>query len=371
MKHLLLAVSLITFSRPLVSAQAVSFNALQTLNAADIRLLDAPVPDIPADKSWGIHYALNGVLSVQEEKVLLNTADGRVLELDMSLRQARKLNGRSVKVAAKAKQADDMSVLKVSKIEEYDPAAELKLPPYLPKRRPASLLSESPEAMTVGNVRWLYDPAPTDQAFDWATATVKPELVKEVYFVKKPFAPEWIAAHSLLAFTFEKGGLTDAAGRESGALVLTIEAFLREGQTYDLKEGFKDKFGIVWLLATWEDYVTRTALVDKARLIPYPVTDLSRAQKADMVREAVRLAAVNREGEYYHTVTNNCTNNLLIVMNRVLPEKRRIHMWTIPYLVYNVRATMPVMVPSYLQGKGLLGRELGTIDGTNYRVPLP
>ncbi|MDD2806463.1 MAG: DUF4105 domain-containing protein [Elusimicrobiales bacterium] len=371
LKRFLLAISLAALYQPAAFAQSISQDALQALNAAAAEAGESQVPEVPADKKWGVSYVLNGVLSIQEDTVRLNTADGRVFELDLSLRKARKFDGQSVKVEAKAKQADDMSVLKVSEIEAYNPAAELKLPPYLAKRKPARVLADAPEAMTVANVRWQYNPYPQDDKFDWATATIKPELVKEVYFVKKPFAPEWIAAHSLLAFTFEKGGLTDANGNESQALVLTIEAFLREGQVYDLKEGLKNKFGIVWLLTTWEDYVTRTALVDQARLIPYAVKNLSRAQKADMVREGVRLAGVNREGEYYHTITNNCTNNLLIVMNRVLPENRRIRMWTIPYLAYNVRATMPVMVPGYLQGKGLLGPELGVINDTNYKEPLP
>jgi len=371
LKHLLFSVSLLSLFQSPAAAQALSQDALQALTAAAAEAGAPQVPDVPADKKWGVSYVLNGVLSIQDETVRLNTADGRVFELDLSLRKARKFDGHSVKVEAKAKQADDLSVLKVSEIEAYNPAAEIKLPPYLAKRKPALVLADTPEALTVANVRWQYNPYPQDDKFDWATATIKPELVKEVYFVKKPFAPEWIAAHSLLAFTFEKGGLTDANGNESQALVLTIEAFLREGQTYDLKEGLKNKFGIVWLLTTWEDYVTRTALVDQARLIPYAVKNLSHAQKADMVREGVRLAGIDREGEYYHTITNNCTNNLLIVMNRVLPENRRIRMWTIPYLAYNVRATMPVMVPKYLQGKGLLGPELGVINDTNYKQPLP
>jgi len=370
-KQLLLSISLVTVFQPFASAQGINPEALQALNAAAIESQDIQVPDIPADKKWGVSYLLNGVLSIQEKRVLLNTPDGRIFELDLSLRKARKYDGHSVKVEAKAKQADDMSVLKISDIEEYNPAAEVKLPAYLAKRRPARLLADSAGVMTVDNVRWLYNAKPTDETFDWATAAIKPELVKEVYFIKKPFAPEWIAAHSLLAFTFEKGGLTDAKGNESAALALSIEAFLREGQTYDLKEGLRNKFGIVWMLTTWEDYAARTALVDKARLIPYPVTNLSHRQKADLVRESVKLAGVNREGEYYHTITNNCTNNLLIAINRVLPENRRIHMWTIPYLAYNVRATMPVMVPKYLQGKGLLGPELGVINETNYQNPLP
>lgn len=370
-KRILLILASLPLLASFAAAQAFSTEDLQALTAQTMQEQQISLPDLPAEKKWGVSYVLTGVLSVQEDRVILNTADGRVFELDYSLRKAKKFDGHSVKVEAKAKQADDMAVLKVGGIEEYNPAGKVELPPYLAKRRPAKVLDANPAAMTVANVRWHYNPKPTDQAFDWATAVIKPELVKEVYFVKKPFAPEWIAAHSLLAFTFEKGGLTDAAGNESQALVLTIEAFLREGQTYDLKEGLKNKFGIVWLLTTWEDYVARTALVDKARLIPYAVTNLTRAQKADMVRESVRLAGVNREGEYYHTITNNCTNNLLIVMNRVLPENRRIRMWTIPYLAYNVRATMPVMVPGYLQGKKLLGPELGVINDTNYQVPLP
>jgi hypothetical protein len=371
LKSLLLSVSVLSALSPFAAAQAFTAADLQALTAQSMQEQQIAVPDLPADKKWGVSYVLTGVLSIQEDKVILNTPDGRVFELDYSVRKARKLDGQSVKVEAKAKQADDMSVLKVGEIEEYNPANEIKLPPYLSKRRPAKVLDANPAALTVANVRWQYDPKPDNDNFDWATATIKPELVKEVYFVKKPFAPEWIAAHSLLAFTFEKGGLTDANGNESQALVLTIEAFLREGQVYDLKQGLKKQFGIVWLLTTWEDYVTRTALVDKARLVPYEVINLSHTQKADMVRESVRLAGINREGEYYHTITNNCTNNLLIVMNRVLPENRRIHMWTIPYLAYNVRATMPVMVPKYLQGKKLLGPEMTTINETNYQVPLP
>ena len=371
LKSFLILFSLVTFLSPFAAAQALSPSDLQALNAAAVQAADLNIPELPADKKWGVSYVLTGALTIREDRVFLNTPDGRVFELDLSVRRARKFDGQSVKVEAKAKQADDMSVLKVDGITEYDASAEIKLPPYLAKRRPAKLINEAPGALTVGNVRWLYGQTPAADSFDWATATIKPELVKEVYFVKKPFAPEWIAAHSLLAFTFEKGGLTDANGNESTALVLTIEAFLREGQIYDLKAGLKKNFGIVWLLTSWEDYVTRTVQTDKARLIPYKVEQLSQAQKADMVRQAVRLADVNREGEYYHTITNNCTNNLLIVINRVLPENRRIRMWTIPYLAYNVRATMPVMVPGYLQGKGLLGPELGVINETNYRNPLP
>jgi hypothetical protein len=361
-------ISMILFTAP-VCAQQPDFSALEGMTAADLAV-SVPADQIPDSRKYGVTYRLNGVLTVDGEDVRFNTADGRVFSLDMSLRKARGFDGRTVNIRAKAIAADDLGTLKVDEIELYDPAEhDIQLPPRQDKRRVARLVADGKSGMEVENVRWLYDAAPAEDKFDWATAKIRPELVKKVYFVKKPFPPEWLAAHSLFVFTFEDGGLTDANGNQASGLALTIEAFLREGEVYDLKTGLKDRFGIVWLLTTWEDYAARTALIDKARLVPYEVR-FSRSQTAEMLREALRLSSVNREGEFYHTVTNNCTNNLLILMNRVLPERQRIRMWTIPYMVYNVRATMPVVVPGYLQGKGLLGPELGTIDASNYKRPL-
>ncbi|HMM61273.1 MAG TPA: DUF4105 domain-containing protein, partial [Candidatus Rifleibacterium sp.] len=83
-----------------------------------------------------------------------------------------------------------------------------------------------------------------------------------------------------------------------------------------------------------------------------------------LLLESVRQAGVNRSGEFYHTTRNNCTNNLLVLMNKVGDKKLRF--WTIPSMIYNVRATMPTMVPKYLQGKGLIGKELPAVTAENF-----
>ena len=123
LKHFLLSLTAVSIFSTFASAQAISPEALQALNASAIESLNVPVPELPADKKWGISYDLTGALSIQGERVMLNTPDGRLFELDLSLRKARKFDGHSVKVEAKARQADDMSVLKVSGIEKYDPSA--------------------------------------------------------------------------------------------------------------------------------------------------------------------------------------------------------------------------------------------------------
>ena len=352
-------------------AKAAEFSGLQRLRASEIAVTEAGGQEVPSVNKWAVSYILDGVLTIREGHIIFNTPDGRLFELDMDPALARQYDGKTVLVEGKAMQSDDLDVLKVLKIEPYVPPAQPEQAVHDPMQRPAAMVSDAGGELTVNNVRWLYTGKPIPGVLDWATAAIKPAFIKDIYFIKQPFPPEQIAAHSLLLMTFEKGGLTDAKGNESYGLVLSIEAYLKQGQAYNPLTGMDNVFNIVWVLSTWEDYASRSTLLNKNRLIPYKLKSFSMQQKTLLAREAVRQATVNRDGEFYNTVTNNCTNNLIILMNRALPELRRIPMWEVPYSVYNIEATMPVMVPAYLQSKSLLGPELPVVDASNYMEPLP
>ncbi len=339
-----------------------SFEELAGLDAGSISGLEVPGLAVPSEKSWGANYTLRGVVASTEDGVFINTFDGRLFRLDLSDRKARKFDGKTVIVEAQARQADDLSILKVGGIEEYTPGADEVVPaPYQPRRRQALLLANKSDEITMGNVRTMRTAVPEKDSYDWTSMTMDPEKIKNVYFVKKPFPPEFLAAHSFLVFTFEKGALRDAEGNEPMALALSIEARTRTDQSFSPLTGLGRKFGILWSLSTWEEYAARTVHHEGFRLAPYPVL-LSHDEKVRLLREAMTLSAVDREGEFYHTIKNNCTNNLVILFNRVLPRERQIKMWTIPYMVYNFRATMPQMVINNFQKRGLLGEQFADIQ---------
>jgi hypothetical protein len=360
----------IAFAVP-AAAQNADFSALSEIDASQVRELQVPGLQLPADKSWGVNYILKGVISVTEAGPFINTIDGRLFLLDLSARQAKRFDGKTVLVEAQAKQADDLSLLKVEKISEYTPkAGEIVPPPYQPRRRQALLLHNEEESIVMGNVRTLKTEIPSPDTYDWTTMTMNPEKIRHIYFVKKPFKPEVVAAHSFLVFTFEKGGLKDADGKEPMALALSIEGRTRVDQSFSPLTGLGNTFGIIWSLSTWEEYAARTIYHEKGHLVPYPLL-LSHFQKANLLREAMTLSAVDREGEFYHTIKNNCTNNLIILLNRVLPKERQIKLWTIPYMVYNVNATMPLQVITNLQKKGLLDQEFTDINASTLHTVLP
>jgi hypothetical protein len=199
--------------------------------------------------------------------------------------------------------------------------------------------------------------------FDWKTVRIRPDLIDRAYLIKKPFPPEWLAAHCLMLFTFKKGGLTDENGNESRGLVLTIEADQRKDQNYSLTEGLKKTFGVIWILTTWENYASETCHFEKKKMIAYPIL-FNHEQNRKLLEETLRQSSVNRGGEFYHTTRNNCTNNLLILIESVAQTGLRF--WALPSMIYNVRATMPTMVPKYLQGKKLIGMEYPAITADNF-----
>lgn len=316
----------------------------------------------------GSLYRINGIIDLLPESIVFTTEDCRVFKLDMSRKTAARHNGKTVQIDAMAKDSVSLDTLKVKKIRPFSKRIIIKDPkPYKNYQKPAKLVKANDSEIELKNVRWARmkeKDSAGDTQFIWENVKIRPDLIDKVYFIKKPFAPEWIAAHCLMLYTFKKGGMIDQNGNESRGLVLTIEAYQRKDQKYSLKEGFKDVFGIIWILTTWENYASETCHYEKSgKMVPYQVK-FTHKQSKELLIETIKQSVVNRAGEFYHTTRNNCTNNLVVLLDGV--AKTKIKFWTIPSMIYNVRATMPVIVPKYLQKKGLLGKECQEVNKTNF-----
>lgn len=337
-----------------------------------VYLVAAPFCPVLA-RPFAVNYALKGVVQITEGIPCLYTADGRVFRLLMSKSAAKKYNGRAVSVAGKVAKSDEVEDLKVKDIDIIE-EAEIHLPQveHEAYQRPAKMLFEAAGGMTIGNLRWDIAPDPKTDGkkaiHSWQTATIAPDKVLKAYFLVKPFAPKFLAAHTLLGFSFAPGGVVSKDGRESDNIFLTIEAYKKLGQTYGLLKTMKKNFDIVWILTTLHNYAELNVNYNKdtdKEIIIYPI-NLSHAQTKALLVDTIRQACVNRQGEYYHTIRNNCTNNLIILLNRVLPPEKRIKLWKIPSMIYNLKATMPVSVVKLLKKNGLIGEAALTITKDNF-----
>lgn len=323
-------------------------------------------------KPFAVHYSLRGVVQVTEGIPCLYTADGRVFQLLMNKSDARKYNGKAVDVAGKVAQSDEVEQVKVKKIEIIE-EEDIQIPEveHEAYQRPAQMLSSANGKMTVGNVRWDIFRDPKAEKLkaihSWQNATINSDKVIKAYFLVKPFAPKFLAAHTLLGFSFEPGGVVTKDGRESDNIVLTIEAYKKIGQSYGLIKTMKKNFDIVWTLTTLHNYAELNVNYSKStdtEIVVYPI-NISREQTRALLVEMTEQACVNRQGEYYHTIRNNCTNNLVILLNRVLSADKKIKLWKIPSMIYNLKATMPISVIKLLKKTGIIGEAVVTINKSN------
>jgi len=328
-------------------------------------------------RPFAVHYALKGIVAVQEGVACLYTTNSRVFKLLMDDREAAKFDGKTVSVAGKVGKADEVENVKVKKITEI-PEEEIEIADveYEAYQRPATMLSDVKGQMKVSNIRWDIYPDPSVEQkkalHTWKDVVIDPSKVIKAYYVVKPFAPKFLAAHTLLAFSFEPGGAVSTEGEETSTIALTIEAYKKIGQTYGLIKTMKKNFDIVWILTTLRNYADLNVNFNKSsdtELMIYPI-NFDRAQARALLEETIRQSCVNRQGEYYNTIRNNCTNNLIILMNRVLPENKRIKLWKIPGMIYNPKATMPLSVVKMLKKKGFIGEPLVTITRQNFEEAL-
>ncbi len=317
--------------------------------------------------SFAVPYRVTGTVKKEGEDFSFVVADGRTFKLlPASLEIQKKAaqlarTGASVTLDGWARRLDDLSAIRADAF--LDPASNVTQTWRDKTQREPDLVSGGAGAFTVNNVRWGKNAGGT--AYDWRTTVINPALVENVYIIQKPFPPEIIASHAVMLFTFKAGGVTDSNGNTSRGLLLSVEAMLRSDKPVDLISSLKKEFHILWLLTTEEDYINFTCGVEDKKLLPYELL-LSPGQKRAMLEDSITQAVVNRRGEYYHTITNNCIITQIQLLNKVLPEASRIPLFYNPAL-YNPQAAMPNTAFSGLVKKGLAAPHIPEITPANYK----
>lgn len=233
------------------------------------------------------------------------------------------------------------------------------------KQKPACLINKTDDGIyIINNIRWGFkDKTDYNNLIPyWKNAKIDINKVSDVLFVIKPFPPEWIAAHCLLIFKFKEPFLSNENDKSNG-LVLSIEARLKKGENYSLVQGNFGKFLIIYQLSTEDDYIEYSN-IEKRYLIPYKLK-LSYEQKVTLLKYALEEAVKNRDNEKYNTLHNNCTNNLFLLLNKVLPKEQQFKEWIIKKVIYNISISFPRTVGLLLKKHKLVEEKLPPIVPTS------
>jgi hypothetical protein len=137
------------------------------------------------------------------------------------------------------------------------------------------------------------------------------EDVKSVDFIVVPFKETELLAHTMFSF-----GLAD--GRH---FVISVEARLGADETYTAVAGAGRRYPLMYVIGDERDLILlRTAVRDVEVFLYKGKATPEQAQKL-LVSMLNRANKLYREPEFYDTLTNNCTTNLVRHINEIRPGR--------------------------------------------------
>jgi len=135
--------------------------------------------------------------------------------------------------------------------------------------------------------------------------------VRTLDFLIVPFTNNTLLAHTMFSF-----GLKD--GRH---FIISVEARLDEGESYSPVRGITNKFELMYVIGDERDLIPLRTDVRKVDVFLYPgraTPDQVQDLLVDMLERANKL---QRVPEYYDTINNNCTTNLVNHINKLRPGR--------------------------------------------------
>jgi hypothetical protein len=149
-----------------------------------------------------------------------------------------------------------------------------------------------------------YDVRHHDIEFRW-------DEVEGVDFLLSPFPNNSWLAHTMLSFRRRNGS----------PLAVSIEARLEQSERYHPWDGARRRYELMYVLAEETDVIPLRTEVRKAEVLLYP----SRAtpeQARTMLRDILlRVNQIARTPEWYDTLSNNCTTNLVRHVESILTAR--------------------------------------------------
>jgi hypothetical protein len=165
--------------------------------------------------------------------------------------------------------------------------------------------------VTIHNVRNFTYTSTTSYTPAYYDRTYNLDQIKGVYYVVEPFSGYVGAAHTFLSFEFENDIFVS----------ISVEIRKEKGETFSAFKGLFDQYEIMYVIADEKDVVKLRSNYRKDLVYVYPIKttkDKARQTFVDMIERTNKL---KNEPEFYNTLTNTCTTNIVDHVNKIVPKR--------------------------------------------------
>jgi len=196
----------------------------------------------------------------------------------------------------------------------------------------------SSTTVAITNIRNIDYRTTSDYDLHYYNKTLDLNDLQSVWYMVEPFSGYGAgAAHTLVSFGFKGGDY----------IAISVEIRKEKGESFSALKGLFRQYEIIYVVADERDVIKLRSNYRKDDVFLYPVrTTKANMQKLfiSMLTRANKLAT---EPEFYNTLTNTCTTNIVSHVNEIVPGR-------IPF-------SYKVLMPGYSDE---LARNIGLIDNT-------
>jgi hypothetical protein len=193
--------------------------------------------------------------------------------------------------------------------------------------------------VSIHNIRNFSYTSTTNYTHAYYDKTFDLNKMKGVWYVVEPFSGIPGSAHTFLSFEFE----------DDQFVSISVEIRKEKGETYDPIKGLLNKYELMYVIADERDVIKLRSNYRKDLVYVYPVkTTTEKAQELflDMIERANNLS---QHPEFYNTITNTCTTNIMRHVNKITPDR-------VPF--FNLRILLPANSDKLAYDLGLINTNL-------------
>jgi hypothetical protein len=111
-------------------------------------------------------------------------------------------------------------------------------------------------------------------------------------------------------------------GLEDGQyFVISVEARMEQGEKYSPTNGSRRKYELMYVVGSERDLIPLRTQVRQVQVYLYRAKASPDQVQDLLVDMLVRVNKIAREPEFYDTLTNNCTTNIVDHVNRLRPGR--------------------------------------------------
>jgi hypothetical protein len=186
----------------------------------------------------------------------------------------------------------------------------------------------------IRNIEWLSEEDFVLRHYD---RTFRLADVQAVDFVVVPFRFRPIA-HTMLSFALADGTFFG----------VSVEIRTEQGEDYSTVLGMARQFEVTYVVADERDIIRRRTRHLNAEVYVYPTVATPEQARGLLLDVMERMNALAEKPEFYHTLVNNCTTNLVSHVNALNPSR----------IPYSIGVLLPGLADRYAYDMGILDRRV-------------